>query len=148
LLIWPLPLASSCENRFCSAADWLVDDEADVDDALAVAVDDWLCAANSALSVPGASGENPLEPEAEAELAEDAALPERLKGSVAPSLNPVACAADDGFDEVSDLMASHADDAAPKANSMMITPKLAARGRLVRIPSISKPRASKKSPMK
>ena len=90
-----------------------MDDEADVDDALAVAVDDWLCAAKSALSVPGASGENPLEPEAEAELAEDAALPERLKGSVAASLNPVACADDDGFDEVSDLMASHADDAAP-----------------------------------
>jgi hypothetical protein len=52
--IWPSPLPSICENRSCSAADWLVG--ADV-----VVVVDWLCAASNACIVAGDICEPPPE---------------------------------------------------------------------------------------
>jgi hypothetical protein len=50
-------------------------------------------------------------------LTEVEALAEAAKGSVEAALKPVDWA-DDVFDEVSDLIASIAVDAAPRANSM------------------------------
>jgi hypothetical protein len=52
--IWPSPLPSICENRSCSAADWLVG----VDVAVVV---DWLCAASNACIVAGDICEPPPE---------------------------------------------------------------------------------------
>ena len=113
-------MASSCENRFCSALDELVGAE------LAVAADDWLCAASSALMVAGDSCENPLPPEAWVEPAEVAvlALPER-SNRFEPWLKPVVCG-DDDFDAVSDWKASRTDEAAPRASSIAKTPTNAA----------------------
>ena len=111
LLIWPSPLVSSCENRSFKASDRLVD--ADVVDP----VDDWLCAASSALMVAGDSCENPLEPEAGLEFPEGAVPAGRSNGFVGVWLKPVDCGEDD-FDDVSDWRASNADDTAPRASSM------------------------------
>lgn len=92
LLIWPSPLPSICENRSCRALDGLVDvDDADV----VVAVDDWLCAASSALIVDGDSCENPLVPDAGAGLAEVEVLLELSNGFVELWVKPVACGDDD-----------------------------------------------------
>ncbi len=77
----PSPLPSICENRFCRALAGLVDVWA-VDP-----VDDWSCAAISALIVVGDSCENPFAPEAAAELPEAEVLPERANGLA--WLNPV-----------------------------------------------------------
>src|SRR4030081_184032 len=70
LLIWPSPLASSCENRSFSASGRLVGA------AEVVPVEDWLCAASTALIVAGDSCENPPDPDAGAELPEGAVLGE------------------------------------------------------------------------
>jgi hypothetical protein len=101
------PLPSICESRFCRALDRLFDVGA-VDP-----VDDWLCAASSALIVAGDSCDNPFVPEAAAELAEAEALSERANGLV--WLESVDGAED--FGDISDWRASTADDAAPNANS-------------------------------
>ncbi len=77
---------------------------------------DWLCAASSALMVAGDICENPVDPEAAAELPEAEAPPERPNRSAEAWLKPVDCA--DAFDEVSDLRASTAADAAPRASNM------------------------------
>jgi hypothetical protein len=119
LLTWPSPLASICENRSCSADAGLVD--ADV----VVAADHWLCAANSALMVAGDNCENPLDPEAGAELVE-AEVPALPSSSAALSPKPVDATEDDALDEVSDWAASSKDDTAPRANSMERTPTEAA----------------------
>src|SRR4030081_1626336 len=76
LLTWLSPLASSCENRSFKALDGLFD--ADVVDP----VDDWLCAASSALMVAGDSCEKRLQPEAGAGLPDALSLPETSNGSV------------------------------------------------------------------
>ena len=110
-LIWPLLLLSSCENRSWSALDELVNVEV-VDP-----VDDWLCAASSALMVAGDIGENPFDAEAVVGLADGAALPGIVNGFVEACPNPVVCG-DDDFEGSSDWRASSADDAAPRANSM------------------------------
>ena len=112
LLTWPSPLVSSCENRSFRASDLLVD--AEVVDP----VDDWLCAASSALMVAGDICEPPPEPKGGGGGAADAeALPDRSNGFATSGVTPVFCE-DDDFDEVNDLRASSADDAAPRANSM------------------------------
>ena len=120
-MIWPSPLVSICENRSCSALDGLVD--ADVVDADAAdAVDDWLCAASSALKVAGDICENPVVPEGadelpDAELPDVEAPPARPNMSAVAWLKPVDWDGDEA-DEVNDWMASSAVDAAPRANSM------------------------------
>ena len=116
LVIWPSPLVSICENRSCNALDGLVDADA-LDDDVAAAVDDWLCAASSALMVAGDSCENPVVPEGAAGLPEADAPPERPNMSAVAWLKPVDWDADEA-DEVNDWMASSAVDAAPRANSM------------------------------
>jgi hypothetical protein len=50
-------------------------------------------------------------------LADVEVVPERSNGFAASGVTPVVCE-DDDFDEVSDLRASSADDAAPRASSM------------------------------
>src|SRR6202035_4952602 len=111
--IRPSPLASICENRFCNALD------GSVDTCVVAPVDDWPCAASSALMVAGDSWEYPpgavdgLEPPA------GGAPAVVLKGSVAASAKPAAWL-DAELDEVSERMASSADEAAPRANSMAI----------------------------
>ena len=128
LVIWPSPLPSICENRSCSALDWLVDADVVDADVVAVAVDDWLCAANSALKVPGDICENPVVPEGAAEFADAWAPPERPNISAVAWLKPVDWDDDEvEADEVSDWMASNAVDAAPRANSMAKTPNNAAK---------------------
>jgi len=83
-------------------------------------VDDWLCAAISALIVSGEICEQPLVPdEGGVEPAEVAVLLERSNG-LAGSLAPDCDEAD--FDDVSDLRASSADIAALRAGSMGKTP--------------------------
>jgi hypothetical protein len=90
-------------------------------------LDDWLCAASSALSVVGDSCDNPLPPEAGAvEVPEAAVLPERSNGLAEPWLKPVAGGEED-FDEVSNCRASSADDAALRASNITKTPTNAAR---------------------
>jgi hypothetical protein len=95
----------------------LVDAEV-VDAEVVDPVDDWLCAASSALMVAGDICEPPPDPkgggggEADAE-----AVPERSNGFDASGVTPVFCE-DDDFDEVNDLRMSSADDAAPRASSM------------------------------
>jgi hypothetical protein len=104
-------LASSFENKSWSADAGLLD--ADV-----VAVDDWLCAANSAFKVDGDSCESPLDPEAGGvKLGEAEAPAEKSNGFAESWPRPVVCDEDD-FDEVSDWRASNADDTAPKASTM------------------------------
>src|SRR5664279_2942333 len=95
LLIWPSPLASSLENRSFSASALLVGA------GVVVAVDDWLCAASSALMVAGDSCEQPPGADAGAEPAEDAVLPDKSNGLLEPWLKPAACGVAD-FDLVSD----------------------------------------------
>jgi hypothetical protein len=67
--------------------------------------------------VAGDSCENPVDPEAAAELPEAGAPPERPNRSAEAWLKPVDCV-DDEADEVNDWIASSALDAAPRANSM------------------------------
>src|ERR1700694_5583169 len=78
LLIWPSPLASSLENRSFRASASLVGA------GVVVADDDWLCAANSALMVAGDSCAKPPGADAGAELADDAALPDKSNGLLEP----------------------------------------------------------------
>jgi hypothetical protein len=103
---------SICEERSCQASDALVD--ADGFDP----VDDWLCAASSVFRVAGDICEAALNPEAGAELAEAGLA--IWNGSIA--LKPVDGGEDeldeDPLDEVSELTASSAAVAAPRANSM------------------------------
>ena len=106
-----MPLVSICENRSCSALDGLVD--AEVVDW----VDDWLCAASSALMVAGDSCENPVVPDGAVELPDAAVPPERPNISAVAWLNTVDWV-DDEVEEVNDWMALSAVDAAPRANSM------------------------------
>jgi hypothetical protein len=98
-----------CEETSCHASDALVD---------ADPVDDWLCAASSVFRVAGDIGEPAPTPEAGAELV-DAGLA-ISNGSTA--LKPVDFDADaldeDVPDEISELTASSAAVAAPRANSM------------------------------
>jgi hypothetical protein len=68
--------------------------------------------------VAGDICENPLDPEAGAELPEGAALPETSNGFVEAWRKPEAACGLDDVDEVSDMRASSADVAAPKASSM------------------------------
>ena len=102
---------SICEERSCHASDALVD---------ADPVDDWLCAASSVFRVAGDSCELALNPEAGAELVEAEAGLAISNGSTA--LKPVDGGEDeldeDALDEVSELTASSAAVAAPRANSM------------------------------
>ena len=93
--IWPSPLASICENRSFSESEGLVDVEV-VDE-----VEDWLCAASSALIVSGDICEKPLlDPVLVLWLVEVAALLEKSNGLLAPWLKPVDCV-DEDFDESS-----------------------------------------------
>jgi hypothetical protein len=80
-------------------------------------VDDWPCAASSALMVAGDSCENPVVPDGAAGLPDAAVPPERPNRSAVAWLKPVDWV-DDEADEVNDWMASSAVDAAPRANSM------------------------------
>jgi len=99
---------SICDERSCHASDALVD---------ADPVDDWLCAASSVFRVAGDSCELALNPEAGAELVEAEAGLAISNGSTA--LKPVDGELDeDALDEVSELTASSAAVAAPRANSM------------------------------
>ena len=100
-------MLSICDERFCHASDALVD--ADGFDP----VDDWLCAASSVFRVAGDICEPALNPEAGAELVEAGLA--ILNGSTA--LKPLDCG-EDAPDEVSELTASSAAVAAPRANSM------------------------------
>jgi len=100
---------SSCENRSFRASDVLVD--AEVVDP----VDDSPCAASSALMVAGDTREPPPDPKG-GEVADAEAVPERSNGFAASGVTPVD--REDDFDEVRDLRASSADDAAPRASSM------------------------------
>ena len=81
-------------------------------------VDDWLCAASSVFRVAGDICEPAPDPEAGAELVEAGLA--ILNGSTA--LKPLDCGEDapdeDALDEVSELTASSAAVAAPRANSM------------------------------
>src|SRR5882724_11323669 len=107
LVTWLSPSASICENRSCRALAGL--------DAAgpAVPVDDWLCAASKALKVAGDICAPPLNP-GTVEPPEGGT--ETSNGSPEAGPKPIGCD-DDGL-EVSDLMASSAADAAPKASSM------------------------------
>jgi hypothetical protein len=78
---------------------------------LADPVDDWLCAASSALIVAGDICEPPPNPEAAVGLVEAEAPVERSNGLAG------GCG-DVDFVEVSELRASSAADAAPRASSM------------------------------
>jgi hypothetical protein len=97
-------LLSICDERSRHASDALVD----VDP-----VDDWLCAASSVFRVAGDICEPAPDPEAGAELVEAGLA--TLNGSTA--LKPLDCG-EDAPDEVSELTASSAAVAAPRANSM------------------------------
>ena len=117
-LILPSPSVSICENRSCRALDGL-DDVDDVAVDVVVAVDDWLCAASSALIVDGDICEKPVVPETGAALAEVEVLLEASNGFVELWVKPVAGRDDDfAFVWVSDLKASITDDAAPRASSI------------------------------
>src|SRR5450755_848359 len=117
LLIWPSPLASSCENRSCSALDGLVDAGVVVA-GVVVAVGDWLCAASSVLMVAGDIWVKPLPPVVGVEVPEvGVVLPDRSNGLLEFWLKPVA-GGDFAFGAVSDCRASSADDTAPRASSM------------------------------
>ena len=101
--------------------------EADVVDC----VDDWLCAASSALKVAGDICENPVVPEGADELP-DAELPDVEAPWARPNMSAVAWLKavdwdDDEADEVNDWMASSAVDAAPRANSMAKLRTIAAK---------------------
>jgi hypothetical protein len=109
-------LASICENRSCNALDRLVDDDV-ADDDVAAAVDDWLCAASSALMVAGDIGEKPVVPDGAADFPDAAAPAERPNRSAVAWLKPVDWLEDE-VEEVNDWIASRAVDAAPRANSM------------------------------
>jgi hypothetical protein len=106
--------------------------------------DAWLCAASSALIVAGDICEPPPETGAGGELGPAEVALEKSNGLV-ESLLPVDCDEDD-FDEVSDLSASSADDAALRASSMARTPTMP-HGAAFDFPRrwISKPRAIAKS---
>ena len=131
-VIWPSPLPSICENRSCRALDGLVD----VD--VVVAVDDWLCAASSALIVDGDICENPPDPDAGAAgagLADVEVLLEVSNGFVELWAKPVACGDDDfAFVWVSDLKASITDDAAPRASSIAELRKMPHRAAVASTP--------------
>src|ERR1700676_1905798 len=109
LVIWPSPLVSICENRSCRALAGLVAAGA------AAPVDDWLCAASNALKVVGDTCGPAPNPGIAVEPPEGGA--ETSNGSPEAGPKPIGCD-DDGLDEVSDLMASTAADAAPKASSI------------------------------
>jgi hypothetical protein len=100
-------LASIWENISCSAPDRLLD--AEVVDP----VDDWLCAAISAFMVAGDICAAPVNPVVAVELAE-AEAPGSWNGFSPDPLEGL----EDEFDEVSELMAFSADDAAPRANNI------------------------------
>src|ERR1700687_2361237 len=88
LLTWPSPSASRGESRCFSASDRLVGADA------VEPVDDWLCAASSALMVAGDICEPPLDQDG-VELPEAGPLPEKSKGFVELWLKPVDCGAAD-----------------------------------------------------
>jgi hypothetical protein len=67
--------------------------------------------------VAGDSCENPVVPDGNVELPDVEAAGARPNMSAVAWLKPVDCD-DDEADEVNDWMASSADDAAPRANSM------------------------------
>ena len=91
-------------------------------------VEDWLCAASSALMVSGeicdtaAAGPGP-EPTEACEFDDG-----QIERALAFWLKPVDCA-DDDFDDVSALRASMADDAAPKGKQHGRTPTTPRRSR-------------------
>jgi hypothetical protein len=99
-------LLSICDETSRHASDALVD---------ADPVDDWLCAASSVFRVAGDICEPAPDPEAAAELVEAEVGLAILNGSTA--LKPLDCG-EDAPDEVSELTASSAAVAAPRANSM------------------------------
>src|SRR5206468_1144065 len=111
LLILPSPSLSTLANH--SFNDF---ERIDSDDTFEL---DWLCASSSALMVCGDICEPPPpEPEPEPEPTEaDEVEDIRSNGLLASWLTPVVCV--DDFDDVSALRASIADDAAPRAKSMM-----------------------------
>jgi hypothetical protein len=108
VLLVPSAPASICENRSCSALP---------DAAAVVPVDDWLCASSSAPKVVGDICPPPLNPVTAAEFPEAEAPPDRPNKSAEAWLKPVDWA-DDELEEVSDLIAFSAADAAPRASSM------------------------------
>ena len=110
-----------------------------------VAVDDWLCAASSALMVAGEICEPALNPVAGAELAEAEAGLAISNGLAVAKL--VDCADDDAR-RGQRLTASSAVDAAPKANSMAELRQLPHHAAILPRRSISKPRAIAKNPIK
>src|SRR5207247_7659375 len=93
LLIWPSPLASSCENRCFSAS------ERPIGAVVAGPAEDWLCAASSALMVAGDICEPPPDHGGGGELPGAGPLAERSKGCVALWLQPVDCG-DHDFNQV------------------------------------------------
>src|SRR5216683_1739510 len=100
-----------------------------------VAVDDWLCAASSALIVDGDICETPVDPDAGAGLAEVEVLLEASNGFVELWVKPVACGDDDfAFVWVSDLKASITDDAAPRASSIAELRKMPHRAAVASTP--------------
>lgn len=111
LLIWPSPLASSCENRSFNASSRLVDVEDvaldDVElvelDVALVLSDDWLCAAISALIVSGEiCAQLPELTDEVAPLLVLLLLVSIANGSVAPCDDPVFWVDDEDFEFVSD----------------------------------------------
>ena len=118
---------SICEERSCHALDALAD---------ADPVDDWLCAASSALIVDGDICENPVGPEAGGGgLPEVEVLLELSNGFVELWAKPVACGDDDfAFVWVSDLKASITDDAAPRASSIAELRKMPHRAAVASTP--------------
>jgi len=89
-------------------------------------VDDWLCAASSALIVVGEICEDALDVVAGVGLADAATVLETSNG-FDDDAELVDDEEDVEADEVSALMASTAADAAPRANNMAETPTNAAQ---------------------
>src|SRR5258705_10719547 len=77
-LIWPSPLASSCENRCFSASD------RPIGAVVAEPAEDWLCAASSALMVAGDICEPPPGHGGGGGLPVAGPFPGKSKGFVAP----------------------------------------------------------------
>jgi ribulose-phosphate 3-epimerase len=114
------------EDTFCPVLAGLVDVW------LGDPVNDWLCAASSASMVDGDSCEGALVPEAATELAEAGLLSESANGLL--PVEPFDGAEEDGS---SDWMASIADEAAPRANSMTELRHLPRRAARANFPQLS-----------
>jgi hypothetical protein len=134
---------SSCEVRSCQELAALVDP------AESDPLDDWLCAAISVFRVAGDICEPAPAPEAGAELGDVETGLAISNGSTA--LKPV-----DGFDDaldedapddVSELTASSAVAAAPRANNMAKLRQLPHDAADLPLRWISKPRAMRKNPI-